>query len=81
MKWYEIKDHRPPHGELIWVWNSHSQRQELIRYWGSEEHWIECKGDSVFPLWAYLNEKETEDECCEECWNEKVACTCMSKDE
>jgi hypothetical protein len=34
-----------------------------------------------FPLWAYLNEKETEDECCEECWNEKVACTCMSKDE
>jgi hypothetical protein len=86
MKWYEIKDHRPPHGELIWIWNADAQCKMLMRYLGSEDGWISGKNDPSFPVWAYLNEQETQEgsseiQCCSKCWNEEVACVCMSEDD
>ena len=57
MKWYEISKVRPPHGELIWVWDKTNQNKFLIRYMGSDESWISCKDNDNFPIWAYLNDQ------------------------
>lgn len=85
MKWYEIKTHRPPHGELIWVWDANANRKMLIRYMASEGEWIRNR-DNTFPIWAHLNEEEAESDtetvsCCAKCWNEKIACVCMSEED
>ncbi len=56
MKWIEISKKRPPHGELIWVWDLGNNQKFLIRYNGSENIWLECKNNSNFPVWAYLND-------------------------
>ncbi len=56
MKWKEIKKERPPHGELIWVWDMERNCKFLIRYMGSENVWFETKEDTKFPIWASLNE-------------------------
>lgn len=58
MKWVEISKERPPHGELIWVWNMRDQKPILIRYMGSEEIWLLLKHTPVYPVWAPLNEDE-----------------------
>jgi len=55
MKWYEISKIRPPHGELIWVWDKSTNSKFLIRYMGCEDSWIRCKDNDKFPIWAYLN--------------------------
>ncbi len=56
MEWHEISKKRPPHGELIWVWDKSLNSKFLIRYMGSEESWLNCKDNDNFPIWAYLNE-------------------------
>ena len=57
MIWREIEKERPPHGELIWVWDQTNNQKFLIRYLGSEDCWLEKKSCSIFPIWAKLNEK------------------------
>ncbi len=58
MKWIEIAKTRPPHGELIWVWDIENNYKLLIRYMGSEDTWFSKKENSQFPIWAYLNERD-----------------------
>lgn len=58
MEWIEIAKTRPPHGELIWVWDMESNYKFLIRYMGSEDTWFSQKENSRFPIWAPLNEKD-----------------------
>jgi hypothetical protein len=63
MKWYEIEKHRPPYGELIWIWDASENKKGLIRYRGSKENWIETKDRSEnFPIWAHLNDEEMKDD-------------------
>ena len=47
MKWYKVKEKRPPSGEWIWVWCTHDNTKQLIRYMGSQETWEETKNDPV----------------------------------
>lgn len=58
MKWREISKERPPHGELVWVWDIDLNHKFLIRYMGSEDIWIQTKDSSICPIWAKLNEDE-----------------------
>lgn len=57
MKWREISKERPPHGELIWVWDMEECREFLIRYKGSEDCWLRVKDSSNCPIWRPLNEE------------------------
>jgi len=61
MKWRKVEEERPPHGELIWVWDIHNSYKFLIKYMGSEDFWFQTKGSSQFPIWAHLNEDDGED--------------------
>ena len=56
MQWIEIEKIRPPHGELIWVWDMDNHYKFLIRYMGSEETWMDTKKNTRFPIWAPLND-------------------------
>lgn len=58
MKWYKVKDKRPPFGQWIWMWCTHDNTKQLIRYMGSLEIWEETRNDTNFPIWAYLNDEE-----------------------
>ncbi len=62
MEWIEISKRRPPYGELIWVWDVENNCRYLIRYFGSEESWLEKKDNSKMPIWAHLNDIERKDE-------------------
>ena len=59
MKWHEISKERPPHGELIWIWDTEKNEEFLHRYMGSEQTWIERKNDKICPIWRPLNEPES----------------------
>ncbi len=58
MKWYDISEKRPKIGEWVFVWDKIGQKQILIKYFGSEEHWNRTKDESPYPIWAYPNNKE-----------------------
>jgi hypothetical protein len=58
MEWIEVSKIRPPHGELIWVWDIDKNEKFLVRYMGSEDIWFATKENRRFPIWAHLNEEE-----------------------
>lgn len=62
MKWYEISKKRPPYGKYIWVWDANRNFKFLLKYHGCQETWEETKHDRDFPIWAYLNDEEDDND-------------------
>ena len=58
MEWRKISEERPPHGEMIWIWDNEKRNKFIITYFGDAETWDITKNHSNFPLWGHINEEK-----------------------
>jgi hypothetical protein len=53
MKWYNSFQWKPMHGTTVFVWDSESQKQILLKALWNEDDWMPS---FRFPIWAYTDE-------------------------
>ncbi len=58
MIWFNSFEKAPKKGELIWVWDTHSQKQMLFSV-SKEEEWDPIK-IPYLPIWSYVFEQKPE---------------------